>query len=101
MDSTYRPSMIKDFDTSRSFEDDRDDPFTSRNDRNERNSREEDSTYSPKKHLSNKLKVDVESRSRKFSFDLTHLYDLAGRFGKLQVKLARSPVPEDNEPFMV
>jgi hypothetical protein len=66
------------------------------------NEREQESTeFNMKQSLTNNIRVDVQSGSRKFVFDLNHLYDMAGRYGKFNVKLARSPVPEDNQPFMI
>jgi hypothetical protein len=62
--------------------------------------RDQDTEFTPKKPLTTTIKVDIEARPRHFTFDLVHMFDMVGRYGKLQWKLACSPISGRNEPFV-
>lgn len=104
-ETTFTPfstQMFDDFETTTTT-----DRFTNKRYNEEYNTQyfnQFESQYTPKKPISNLLKVDViVGHSPRLSMELSHTCDLFGRYGKLHMKVMHMPVSREysSEPIVL
>jgi hypothetical protein len=103
--NTYTTKMFDDFETtSNRYTNKRDNEYNTHRYENEFNTQHFDSHYTPKKPISNLLKVDIiVGNSRRLSMELSHTCDMLGRYGKLHMKITHVPVSREynTEPIVL